>query len=272
MSSNSKPRRKKLRRQQVLLGKSRLRSPNQMDDPRLPADGADPADDSTVQINPAAVAAFSSAHIEVPVSSTPTANETVRSDTTKPTDNDSKESTGSAANQPASLSGNHFADALREPAANVSGQLSTGGANSKSVTVNQVRRRESGRSSPIRPAHRQGISRSRRSRGPNSHPPKSAGVGIIEIRSCAPQWCDDREARSGNAFRQTLLLDNLPAIRQRLADQNIKIDRFDVDLRHEGRGDGSPNAHPIFQARARTCRGRPILVAWVRRHAVESSL
>jgi flagellar hook-length control protein FliK len=41
------------------------------------------------------------------------------------------------------------------------------------------------------------------------------------------------------AARQ-LLLDHLPSLRDRLADQNIRIDRFDVDVRQEGSG-GQPD-------------------------------
>jgi flagellar hook-length control protein FliK len=41
------------------------------------------------------------------------------------------------------------------------------------------------------------------------------------------------------AARQ-LLLDHLPSLRDRLAEQNIRIDRFDVDVRQEGSG-GQPD-------------------------------
>ncbi len=45
---------------------------------------------------------------------------------------------------------------------------------------------------------------------------------------------------------RNLLLNNLPALRERLADQNIKIERFDVDLRQDTGGGGSANASPDF--------------------------
>ncbi len=45
---------------------------------------------------------------------------------------------------------------------------------------------------------------------------------------------------------RNLLLNNLPALRERLADQNIKIERFDVDLRQDGAGGGSTNPPPDF--------------------------
>ncbi len=39
---------------------------------------------------------------------------------------------------------------------------------------------------------------------------------------------------------RNMLLDNLPALRQRLADQNIKIEKFDIDLRDQS-GGGDPS-------------------------------
>ncbi len=45
---------------------------------------------------------------------------------------------------------------------------------------------------------------------------------------------------------RSLLLDNLPALRERLAGQNIKVERFDVDLRQDGRGQGSANPQSDF--------------------------
>jgi flagellar hook-length control protein FliK len=45
---------------------------------------------------------------------------------------------------------------------------------------------------------------------------------------------------------RSLLLNNLPLLRERLAGQNIKIERFDVDLRQDARGQESPNQAPNF--------------------------
>jgi flagellar hook-length control protein FliK len=53
-----------------------------------------------------------------------------------------------------------------------------------------------------------------------------------------------------NANARQVLLDNLPALRDRLAEQNVRIERFDVDVRRDGTGDGSggrPNAGPQHQ-------------------------
>ena len=39
-----------------------------------------------------------------------------------------------------------------------------------------------------------------------------------------------------------VLLDHLPVLRDRLAEQNIRIERFDVDVRQEGNGHSPPSA------------------------------
>jgi flagellar hook-length control protein FliK len=59
------------------------------------------------------------------------------------------------------------------------------------------------------------------------------------------------------AARQ-LLLDHLPSLRERLAEQNIRIDRFDVDVRQENSGGQSdprgsqqePRHHPFQHTRS----------------------
>jgi flagellar hook-length control protein FliK len=55
-----------------------------------------------------------------------------------------------------------------------------------------------------------------------------------------------------NANARQVLLDNLPALRDRLAEQSVRIERFDVDVRRDGTGDGSggggrPNTGPQEQ-------------------------
>jgi flagellar hook-length control protein FliK len=45
------------------------------------------------------------------------------------------------------------------------------------------------------------------------------------------------EAETASA--RSALLDNLPMLRDRLTEQNIRIDKFDVDLRQPGDGAGS---------------------------------
>jgi flagellar hook-length control protein FliK len=39
-----------------------------------------------------------------------------------------------------------------------------------------------------------------------------------------------------NSSAKRVLLEHLPALRERLAEQNIRVDRFDVDVRREGAG------------------------------------
>jgi len=55
-----------------------------------------------------------------------------------------------------------------------------------------------------------------------------------------------------NAHARQVLLDNLPALRDRLAQQHVRVERFDVDVRRDGTGDGSgsggqPNTGPQEQ-------------------------
>jgi flagellar hook-length control protein FliK len=46
---------------------------------------------------------------------------------------------------------------------------------------------------------------------------------------------------------RTVLVENLPALRDRLAEQGIRIERFDVDLRQPGGGGSDWSAHQPFQ-------------------------
>jgi flagellar hook-length control protein FliK len=65
------------------------------------------------------------------------------------------------------------------------------------------------------------------------------------------------------AARQ-VLLDHLPALRERLAEQNIRIERFDVDVRQENAGgQADPRAqqenrqHHPQEPNSRHAAGRP---------------
>ena len=49
------------------------------------------------------------------------------------------------------------------------------------------------------------------------------------------------------AAARHVLLENLPALRERLAGQEIRIERFDVDLRHES---GDPSQQRAAQERS----------------------
>jgi flagellar hook-length control protein FliK len=46
-----------------------------------------------------------------------------------------------------------------------------------------------------------------------------------------------------NSTARRVLLDHLPALRERLAEQNIRLERFDVDVRQEGGGQSQSGPH-----------------------------
>jgi flagellar hook-length control protein FliK len=57
------------------------------------------------------------------------------------------------------------------------------------------------------------------------------------------------------------LLDNLPALRDRLAQQDIRVEKFDVDVRRDsngsgGSGESGPQDRPAGQSDARRQDGR----------------
>lgn len=71
--------------------------------------------------------------------------------------------------------------------------------------------------------------------------PPELGSLRIEIAVRNGVLSANLEAETPDARR--LLLDNLPALRQRLAEQEIRIDKFEVDIRREGgQSDGQANA------------------------------
>ncbi|MDZ4658925.1 MAG: flagellar hook-length control protein FliK [Bythopirellula sp.] len=71
--------------------------------------------------------------------------------------------------------------------------------------------------------------------------PPELGSLRIEIAVRNGVLSANLEAETADARR--LLLDNLPALRQRLAEQEIRIDKFEVDIRRDGgQSDGQANA------------------------------
>jgi flagellar hook-length control protein FliK len=64
--------------------------------------------------------------------------------------------------------------------------------------------------------------------------PPELGALRIELNVKDGVMSASLQAETANARR--LLLDHLPALRDRLAEQNIRVDRFDVDVRQEGSG------------------------------------
>jgi flagellar hook-length control protein FliK len=62
------------------------------------------------------------------------------------------------------------------------------------------------------------------------------------------------------AAARNMLLDNLPALRQRLADQNIKVEQFDVDLRDQS-GGGAPSGSGFADPRNQMPQYAPRTIA-----------
>jgi flagellar hook-length control protein FliK len=210
-----------------------------------PADGTDGSTNATMQIDPTITLPDQSIPL-TPVGSTSSAPVAATPDSTKKTDDDSSESHDAAPNQPGSLSTNNFADALREPAANVPGQVSTAGAAEKTASASESR----GTSQVDQARFVQRVANAFRSADDDGgqirlrlSPPE---LGSLKLEVTMRNGVMTARMETETNTARTLLLDNLPALRQRLADQNIKIERFDVDLKQDGRGDGSPKPPPDF--------------------------
>jgi flagellar hook-length control protein FliK len=74
--------------------------------------------------------------------------------------------------------------------------------------------------------------------------PPELGSLRIEIAVRNGVLSANLEAETADARR--VLLDNLPALRQRLAEQDIRIEKFEVDIRREG---GQPDGQAGAQER-----------------------
>ena len=61
-------------------------------------------------------------------------------------------------------------------------------------------------------------------------------LGALRIELNVKDGVMSASLQTENANARRLLLDHLPALRDRLAEQNIRVDRFDVDVRQEGSG------------------------------------
>ena len=81
-------------------------------------------------------------------------------------------------------------------------------------------------------------------------------LGSLRIEIAIKQGVLTAQLETETATARNLILDNLPALRQRLAEQDISIEKFDVDVRDEGNSqndqkeatnhesDHSPYQHP----------------------------
>lgn len=61
-------------------------------------------------------------------------------------------------------------------------------------------------------------------------------LGSLKIQMTVKDGVMSANLEADNANARRLLLDHLPTLRDRLAEQNIRVDRFDVDVRQENNG------------------------------------
>lgn len=61
-------------------------------------------------------------------------------------------------------------------------------------------------------------------------------LGSLRLELTVKDGVMNASLQTENANARRLLLDHLPALRDRLAEQNIRVDRFDVDVRRDGTG------------------------------------
>ncbi|MEN1679818.1 MAG: flagellar hook-length control protein FliK [Planctomycetota bacterium] len=59
-------------------------------------------------------------------------------------------------------------------------------------------------------------------------------LGTVQIKLSLGEGAMTATLETDNANARNLLLDNLPALRERLAEQEIRIEKFDVDVRQDG--------------------------------------
>jgi len=67
-------------------------------------------------------------------------------------------------------------------------------------------------------------------------------LGAMRMELSVKQGTLTATIETDNAAARQVLLENLPALRERLAEQNVKIERFDVDVRRDGNGEQHPAA------------------------------
>lgn len=60
-------------------------------------------------------------------------------------------------------------------------------------------------------------------------------LGSLQIKLTMSEGVMTASLETETAAAKNLLLDNLPALRERLAEQEIRVDKFDVDVRQEGK-------------------------------------
>lgn len=61
-------------------------------------------------------------------------------------------------------------------------------------------------------------------------------LGALRIELTLQQGVLSARMETETPAARTLILDNLPALRERLAQQDVRVDQFDVDVRRDGGG------------------------------------
>ena len=84
-------------------------------------------------------------------------------------------------------------------------------------------------------------------------------LGSMRLELSVKQGVMTAKVETDTAAARQALLDNLPKLRDRLAEQNIRIDRFDVDVRREGNGEqaNSGPQHRQFQQQQQFFQTQP---------------
>ena len=67
-------------------------------------------------------------------------------------------------------------------------------------------------------------------------------LGVLQIKLTVSEGVLNASLETENAAARNVLLDNLPALRERLAEQEIRVEKFDVDVRQEGGSEGQQRA------------------------------
>lgn len=68
-------------------------------------------------------------------------------------------------------------------------------------------------------------------------------LGLVQIELAVQNGVMTAKLEAETPAARNALLDNLPALRERLAEQNIRIEKFDVDVRRDSQGSGSGAPH-----------------------------
>ncbi len=68
-------------------------------------------------------------------------------------------------------------------------------------------------------------------------------LGVVQIEVAVQNGVMTAKLEAETPAARNALLDNLPALRERLAEQNIRIEKFDVDVRHDWQGSGDNAPH-----------------------------